>query len=231
MSPVEKALLRLSLPGAVLARKAGGSQFGVYATGDRRRRPLAKLAAGEVHSLEADGAIAALEDSFVITDAGRARVRREQATPGEAFLVQHGAVIDRSVIDRQGEFRKARGLAPSSVLHRLIALRDANGAPWLSSGELAAAKRLRAHWEAGQVGLVRGTDLAAPPNAKGGRGASSAQEAALAARCDARRKVEDALSRLAPPLRARSSGFACTRTASRRWSARRDGPCDRASWR
>ncbi len=97
--------------------------------------------------------------------------------------------------------RKARGFQPSSVLHRLIALRDANGAPWLDARELAAAKRLRAHWEAGQAGLVRGSDFAAPPNAKGGRGASSAQEAALAARCDARRKVEDALSRLAAPLR------------------------------
>lgn len=201
MNAAEKALMRLSLPGAVLARKAGGPHFGVYAAGDRRRRPLAKLSVAEVRTLEAAGAITAHEDGFVITDAGRARARREHAAPGEAYLVQHGAVIERSVIDKHGTLRSARGLQPSSVLHRLIALRDANGAPWLNSGELAAAKRLRAHWETGQAGLVRGTDFAAPPNAKGGRGASSAQEAALAARCDARRKVEEALSRLAPPLR------------------------------
>ncbi len=103
MSAVEKALLRLSTPGAVLARKAGEAHFGVYAAGDRRRRPLAKLSAGEVGALETAGDLTARNDGFVISDAGRARVRREFAAPGEAFLVQHGAVIDRSVIDRQGE--------------------------------------------------------------------------------------------------------------------------------
>ncbi|HCK85266.1 MAG TPA: hypothetical protein DHW63_12340, partial [Hyphomonadaceae bacterium] len=138
MNAVEKALMRLSLPGAVLARKAGGPHFGVYAAGDRRRRPLAKLSVAEVRTLETAGALKAHEDSFVITDAGRARARRELAAPGEAFLVQHGAVIERSVIDKHGTLRSARGFEPSSVLHRLIALRDANGAPWLDNGELAA---------------------------------------------------------------------------------------------
>lgn len=201
MSPIEKALLRLSAPGALLARKADGAQYGVYSAGDRRRRPLAKLSAAEVRALVAEGAIVACGDGFSISSAGRARVRREGAEPGEAFVAQHGAVISRSAIDAAGRVKAVRGFEPSSVVRRLGALRDANGAPWLDARELAAASRLRAHWETGQAGLLRGSDLAAPPNAKGGRGPSSAQEAALAARCDARRGVEEALAQLAPPLR------------------------------
>jgi Domain of unknown function (DUF6456) len=128
-------------------------------------------------------------------------VARARAALGEDYLAQHAALGPRAVVEGNGRVRTVRGAALSSVLQRLSALRDGAGAPWLSGAELAAAARLRAHWEKGQTGLVRGSDLSAPPNASSGRGTSSAQEAAMAARCDARREVEQALDSLAAPLR------------------------------
>jgi hypothetical protein len=203
MSAIERALRCLASPGAVLAHGPSSGNFGVYAGGDRRRRPVAKLRVEDVRELVSSGALEASprRDGFILTPAGRSRSARHTASPSERFFVQHGTIVARETLDERGETRLVRGVAQSSVLQRLAALRDGNGAPWLTGGELAAAARLRAHWEAGQAGLVRGSDLTAPPNASGARGASSAQEAALAARCDARRAVSNALDALAPPLR------------------------------
>lgn len=201
MSPSERVLVRLAQPRAVLAGRDG--RFHVFSNGDKRRRAGLKLSAAEKNALESSGAIAPLagQSGYVITEAGRAQARRLLAPPGEAYAAQHGPVVERDVVDRAGELRSARGYEPSRVLRRLAALRDAEGQPWLEHAELLAASRLRSHWEASQAGLVRGSDWTAPPNAKGARGASSAQEAALAARCDAQRAFADALAHLAAPLR------------------------------
>jgi hypothetical protein len=96
---------------------------------------------------------------------------------------------------------RARGHDPDQVLRKLAGLRDGARGAWLNGAELAAAARLRADWECGERGLVRGSVWSAPPNGKTARGPSSAREAALAAHCDARRRVSEALERLAVPLR------------------------------
>lgn len=198
---VERALARLSDPGALLAPQAGG-RFGVFSGGDRRRRPLARLTAMQVRALEAEGAIVAAADgAFVISEAGRSRARRGVALPGETYVAQHAPIVERSVVDAEGDLRDVRGFERSPVLRKLRALRDAAGAPWLSDDELRAAGSLRRYWEQGQAGLVRGSDLTAPPIGSSARGPGSAQERALAARCDARRKAAEALDALAPPLR------------------------------
>lgn len=201
MNMSERALLRMAQPRAVLAERDG--HFWVFPSGDRRRKPGLKLTRADRDALESSGAIALLPErtGYAITEAGRARARRLLASPGEAYAAQHGDVVSRSIVDREGDLKIARGYEPSRVLRRLAALRDADGRPWIENAELVAAAKLRAHWEAAQAGLVRGSDWTAPPNAKAGRGASSAQEAALAARCDAQRQLGDALARLAAPLR------------------------------
>lgn len=203
MSVIDRALRGLTAPGAVLARVPSGATFGVFSGGDRRRRPIAKLHDEAVRALASSGAIewAPNRDGFILTPAGRSRIGRQEAAPSERFLAQHGPIVARETLDELGQTRLVRGVAQSNALQRLAALQDGKGAPWLSSEELAAAARLRAYWETGQAGLVRGSDLTAPPNASGARGASSAQEAALAARCDARRAMARALDALAPPLR------------------------------
>jgi Domain of unknown function (DUF6456) len=198
---VTRALARMSVSSHMLALDRSGAGYGLYPNADRRRRPMVRLTLEEVDALRADGAIEkAGDDGFVLSEAGRARVRREQAAPGEAFMAQHRAVVDRAVLDAGGSASTVRGYDADATLRRLAALRDAAGAPWLNSAELAAASRLRDDWEAGERGMVRGSDWAAPPMS-GARGGGNGREAALAAHCDAKRRSAEALARLAPPLR------------------------------
>ena len=198
---LERALLRLASPQAVLAPVRQGGNYGVFPNGDRRRRPLARITAEAVRELAADGAIEAAGEGFVLSEAGHARVRRDAASADERYLAQHASVGERPVIDGDGDVRRVRGVAASDVIARLAALRDSAGAPWLSASEIAAAQQLRTHWERGQAGLTSGLDWTAPPRGEGARGPGNAREAALAARCDARRRVEQALDALAAPLR------------------------------
>jgi hypothetical protein len=199
---IARALSRLGAAGAVLAPERGGKGFGVFPTRDRRRRPVVRLSGAEVRELASAGALRPIDDgAYVLTDAGRARAMRDSALPDEAFAAQHRPIVERPVIDAEGDVRSARGHDADRVLRRLAALRDGSGRTWLDRAELSAAARLKSDWERGEVGLVRGSDWSAPPKGGTPRGAG-AQDAAMAARCDARRRVTDALAALAPPLRA-----------------------------
>ncbi|HVY85059.1 MAG TPA: DUF6456 domain-containing protein [Caulobacterales bacterium] len=200
---IGRALARLAAPEAVLAGNRDGVGFGVYLGGDRRRRPVARLSAAEVKALSADGVLAPLPEkgAFVLSEAGRARLRRQEAPEAEGFIAQHAPMIERVVVDADGDVRRARAVVAGAGLKRLAMLRDARGAPWLNPAELAAATRLREDWERGQIGLVRGSDWSAPPRGGSARGPGNAQEMAVGATCDARRRVEQALALLAPPLR------------------------------
>jgi hypothetical protein len=194
---VERALARLCAPNAVLAPERAGAGFGVYPNGDRRRRPIVRLSAAEVRSLEASGAISNVDEGFAITDAGRARARREASRDDEAFAAQHRPIVDRAVMDGEGAARSVRGFEIDGVIRRLAGLRDASGSAWLNASEIAAAARLRSDWERGERGLVRGSDWSAPPKGSAARG----PDGAMVAHCDARKRVAEALDRLAPPLR------------------------------
>jgi hypothetical protein len=197
---IERALGRLA-SGATLSPDSNGA-FGVFVGNDRRRRPLVRLSAAEARALESDGAIkAGPEGGYVLTAAGAARVRRSGAAFEEQFLFQHAAIVDRAVMDGDGAARSVRGLDAHSLLRRLASMTDASGAPWLSACEIDAANRLRADFDASEIGLVRGSDWTAAPIGSGARGPGSAQEAAMARRCDGRRRLSEALERLAPPLR------------------------------
>lgn len=187
--------------GALLTPERGGARFALYPNNDRRRRPVARLSADEARSLEASGALVRTGEGYALTEAGRARAVREAAAPGEAFTAQHRPLVDRPVIEADGRARFVRGHDADALLRRLAALRDANGAAWLSSAEIAAAAQLRRDWEMGERGLVRGSDWTAPPNGASARGPSNAAERHAGAFCDARRRVAEALTRLAPPLR------------------------------
>jgi hypothetical protein len=200
---VERALARLELTGSILAPEKSGRGFGVFARGDRRRRPTARLTASQVRALESAGAIVAACDAncFVLSRAGVSRVARTAAAPTDAYLAQHRPVVSRTVMDASGVERSARGHEPDDTVRKLSAIRDPSGASWFSSDELAAATRLRADWERGQVGLVKGSDFAAPPKGEIARGAGNAAEHLAGARCDARRRVAEALESLALPLR------------------------------
>lgn len=198
---IVRAVERLAVRGAVLAPERSGKGFGVFPNGDRRRRPVARLSTIQVRELASSGALLAVEQhTYVISDAGRARLARETALSGEAFNAQHGPIIDRAIIDAEGDVQAVRGHDADGVLRRLAALRDGAGRAWLSGAELAAASRVKSDWVRGEIGLVRGSDWSAAPKGGVARGAE-AQGIAMAARCDARRRVTDALAALAAPLR------------------------------
>lgn len=197
-----RVLARLASSGAVLAPIKDGAVYGVFPGGDRRRRPTARLSRAEVHELVSDGAIReAGAESYALNEAGGARVRREAAAPGEEFLAQHASIVDRSVISGAANIRVLRGFALNGVIKRLAALRDHADRPWLSDAEIEAAARLRADWEAAQIGFLRGSDWSAPPRSGTARGSSAAVENAMTRQSDARRRVNEALNSLAPPLR------------------------------
>jgi len=198
---VERALARMSASGAALMPEREGAHYALYPNNDRRRRPLARVSADEARALEASGVLVRDGDGFTLSNAGQSRVVRENAAPGEAFAAQHRPVIERTLIKADGGVRRVRGHDADSVLRRLAALRDANGVAWLSGAEIAAAARLRSDWQMGERGLVRGSDWSAPPNGSSGRGPANHAERVAGAFCDARRRVADALERLAPPLR------------------------------
>ncbi|MCX7359812.1 MAG: DUF6456 domain-containing protein [Alphaproteobacteria bacterium] len=198
---IGRALARLAASDAVLRLDGAGPDYGVFTKSDRRRRALLRLHADEVRSLEADGVIERHEDeALVLSPAGLARVARENAAPGEAFVTQHLAIVSRDVVDSDGALRKVRGVDSEAPMRRLAALRGLKGEPWLSQAELSAAGKLRSDWSVGELGLVRGSDWLAPPMGTT-RGPGNAQESAMARRCDARRRLADALARLADPLR------------------------------
>lgn len=185
----------------MLARETQGGGFGVFPRGDRRRRPLARLGAQTTRELESAGVLVRSNDDFVLSQAGRALVRRQLAEPGEQYVAQHLEIVARAVIDAEGALRPARGLDPNAVLRRLGDLRSSDGKPWLSGAELAAATELRDEWERRQGGQMRGSDWTAPPIGRAARGQSNAQEMQMARRCDSGRRVARALDALAPPLR------------------------------
>jgi hypothetical protein len=195
-----RALERLAARNGVLAPERGGASYGVIANGDRRRRPLIRLGAAEVRELAAEGALTPADDGgYVLTEAGRARVARERAAPMEAYAAQHRPIIDRPVMDGDGDVRIARGYEADRVLRRLSLLRDNAGRPWLDGAELNAAARLKADWDRSGINTVRGSDWTAPP--KGSAARAGGMDGLLAAHCDARRHVNDALAKLAAPLR------------------------------
>lgn len=203
MSAPDRALSHLAQSGAVLAPERNGKSFGVFAKGDRRRRPKSSLGASEVRALEASGAIVRGADAncFVISKAGRARVARDASVAAEAFVAQHRPIVPRTVIDADGAQRSVRGHDAAEIVRKLAAMRDVGGKPWFSVAELDAAATLRSAWELGAIGLVAGSDLTAPPRGSTARGAGNAAEHLIGAQCDARACVAASLNSLAPPLR------------------------------
>jgi hypothetical protein len=158
-------------------------------------------------ALQREGALApAGADMFVLSPAGRARQRRGCAEPHEQFLAQHAPIAPRPLIAPEGEIDFGRGLEPGGAMARLARLRDAAGAAFFSPAEIAAGAQLSADWSEGQLGLLRGTDWAAPPRGSAPRGAGA--EPGLVRAIEARRRVERAFATLAP-LTARLVRAAC----------------------
>jgi hypothetical protein len=199
---IARLLARLRMPGALLARDPRRGDFALHPNGDRRRRPTARAPARVIQKMLADGALIELakDDRYVLSGAGRARALRDRAGADEAFRSQHQSVGPRAVIDRDGDVHVTRGVDPGDALNRLERMSDARGGAYFTPSEIAAARALRADWEAGQRGMVRASDWAAPPRGSTPRGPNAGAELAHAGAIDARRRFAQAMNTLAPAL-------------------------------
>lgn len=186
-------LSRLTGAGRCLAPLPGGrAGHGVYAGQDRRRRPLAVLAPGEARAalsaglIEADG-----PDCWRITEAGRARVRRDQASGETAFADQHREMGVRTVIEPDGRLRAAMADLAASPLARYAK------AGRIEAVHAAAGAQLRADYEGSALRSAVTSDWTRPPRGRQ-RGAPHDPTAAPDRMVQARTRVMDALAAAGP---------------------------------
>lgn len=144
-----RALGRLAQPGAVLLPINDGAMFGVFADGDRRRRPGARLSRDSVRQLCSDGAVKADGEGYRITPAGRSRVLRwtDDATPD--YAGQHRPVAQCEIPDETSSRDDAtrRVTVAECPLLWLSRRGGAKGAAFLAHREFAAGEMLRQAYE------------------------------------------------------------------------------------
>lgn len=193
-------MVRLAKPGRVLAPLPGArTGYGVYSGSDRRRRPFAVASAREAARALSEGVIfAAGQDSFTLTDAGRARIRRE-AVPGpeeDRFAGQHRELGERAVIDRGGQISILVANLSESPLAR-YARGEAGRAPLLEPDHVMAGERLRADFHRAAMGRPAASDWTRAPRGKTPAFRFDPGDAPVA-RIDSKRRVMDALAAAGP---------------------------------
>jgi len=128
--------------------------------------------------------------ALVITEAGRAHLRRAQATPGEEFLEQHRVVSRRRLPVGEAE-RPVRINEAESPLAWLRSHRDRSGQPYVDAACFEAGERLRADLTIAQmVPSVTMRWSAVPAASPGAQGPAAASDAMVAARQRARRALQ-----------------------------------------
>lgn len=187
---------RLDAPGRVLAPLPGGRRgFGVFSGADRRRRPLAIAEDGEVRAAEADGALEPGAHGLVLTAAGLARIRREDASVD--FAAQHRQTGPRRVMDAGGRMQTVKAnLDAASPLARYARARGDQPA-LLEPLHLAAAAMLRHDYERSALMSRVTMDWSGQPGSKVRRAPRDRSEAP-AGRLAAQARVLDALAAVGP---------------------------------
>ncbi len=211
------ALRRLAEPGAFLLIAEGAEKGGIFCAANAHAKPIALLPVQiAAEMLRADWIRAARRGPaavrYTITEAGRAALKRHLAEregaagqPGLAeaqapFRAQHAAPGARALADAEtGERRAIAVDLAESPLAWLSRRKGADGRPFLAPEEAEAGERLRADFEAAQMGPRVTQDWAAflTPCDRGragpGRGPAEGPRAA-------RERVTAALSSLGPGL-------------------------------
>lgn len=189
---LRQAVERLSRPGAWLDGACG--RYRIVTGVDRRRRPLMTLG-------EATFAALARRPGLSTRTGGGWRLASASLTsldtppPGRPGVIEG----ERLVVEPDGRLIPRRANLGASALAWLAGRRDAEGRPWLSPRQLAAAERLAAdHEAAGLIGrLTMSWDAGPKGSTVWGRGVEPAERARAA---KARRAA--ALAQLDPAERA-----------------------------
>lgn len=211
-------LRRLSEPGAFLIIAPGAEKAGIFCTANGHRRSIAMPPVGiAVEFLRQDWIrVSSRGEASVryrITDTGRLYLKRALAEEQEArrpagmaeaaapFLAQHREMGERLFADPAGGEPAAMAVnLGESPIGWLARRKGADGKPFLAPEEVDAAEKLRADFEAAQIGpsvaqdwrrfLTPGDRLSGTPRGSGpGEGSTAARE-----------RVTKALSVLGPGL-------------------------------
>ncbi|PSC04552.1 ATPase [Alsobacter soli] len=175
-------------PGAlppVLARQLRALRAGPVAVG-----PDAPEAVRHAAALLVRMDLAAWEAAtgrLALTEAGRARLRREDAAPDQAWLAQHKP-LGRAQLDREGESRAVTVDEAESPLAWLRRRAGKDGRPFLGDAQFQAGERFRVDLTLGMVlPSVTASWSPAPRGGRRGGGVEHVTDMALAARqrCDA----------------------------------------------
>jgi len=195
-------LARAARPGCRIAPLPGRRGYGVFASADRRRRPLARLSESELKAGLADGTLVAGADGshWCLGDAGRARLKRLERSDddeGQGFQAQHRTLHARPVMQADGRIVVAQASLEASPLARYAVDRPARPAA-LERVHVTAAERLRADYDASTLRSRVTSDWSGLPRSgrRGGQDTADAPARAL----DARTRVMDALAAAGPGL-------------------------------
>ncbi|CAL1691078.1 hypothetical protein MMB232_01213 [Brevundimonas subvibrioides] len=161
---VARARRILARPGAWLGEIAHG-RYGLRLTADRRTRPILMLEEAAFRALvEVPGLRA--------RPGGGWTARRVEAASTAAPPAAPGRIVgERTVMATDGRLLTFRANLTESPIAWLARRKDAEGRPWLSPAELAAALRLRADAELARSGPSLTMRWDALPRARGGSAA------------------------------------------------------------
>lgn len=202
------ALRRLSEPGAFLLIAPGAEKGGIFCAANGHRKPIAMIPVAMAAEFTRRDWIAVTGQGsttrrYRVTAPGRMALKRilaeDQARKAQSgfaeaqtpFTAQHGQAGVRH--DIGGPLKVNLAESPLSWLSRR---KGADGQPFLEAGEIEAGERLRADFEAAQMGPAVAQDwarLMAPARSTGG---ATPGDGAMRARD----RVMDALGALGPGL-------------------------------
>lgn len=187
-------LLRLLALGPGSVREAAAAGRVVIETA----RGSAAIAAGALEAMASRGLIGREDAAVVLTDAGRAWLKRMTAGD-EPFGAQHRE-LERASIETPAGWRTVTVNRAESPLGKLAGRLGKDGRPFLAEGEFQAGERLRADYTQGQIMPRLGANwqaaVASGRRSGGTHGAVELTHAALAAR----QRVERAIEAVGPEL-------------------------------
>jgi hypothetical protein len=197
MSPAPIWMRRLARPGAVLAPLAGGKPgHGVYADGDRRRRPLARLdRAALIQAVEAGWLTQTGEGVYGLSLTGRQQLISDAPERRPALTTER-----RLAPDPEGGVR-IQTVNPNTCDGPLARYaRSRNGQPpLLEPAHLSAADSLMRDFELSSLASRVTQDWSGVPGG-GGRSAPRDRSDAPLRRMKAQERVMDALAAVGPGL-------------------------------
>jgi hypothetical protein len=158
---MRRALERLAEPASFLMVANRAERAGVFSASNRYRRPVTLLPVAEAAGLAARDYLRLQSQTecsakYVISATGRAwlkRIRAAESGDSRApFLVREFEEGARVAMNDEGDPRAIRISITESPLGWLARRRGADGAPFLAPEEVEAGERLRADFEAAQIG-------------------------------------------------------------------------------